>query len=402
MVTNIEVLLVEDSLSDAQLVEAVVGSSSLIRLKLFHAGRFEEALTMLTRQSYDLILLDLHLPDGEGLDLIRQLKQQVPDIPVIVLSGLQDETVAVAAILEGAQDYVTKSDTFSPVRLAQLGTTDVGNLLVRRIQYAIKRAELNKGLETEQGRHALANRDADEALWDWDLKSNRIYFSSRWHALIGTEKNALVNDRSEWISRIHPEDRDRFERALQDYFDQQQIQFYCEYRIQHVEGHYIWVLTTGKALWDQFGMAYRMIGSQTDITARKQEETAAYQKQAIAATVLHTVGAGLLSMQAMLHIYEDRYDEAEPLLQGTLEMRRALLGSDHLDVAASLYNLASLYDNQFRFQEAETLFKESLAIFQAALGADHPHTQKVAVKVTMICRLNQTIGLFKEDVSKGY
>jgi len=105
-------------------------------------------------------------------------------------------------------------------------------------------------------------------------------------------------------------------------------------------------------------------------------------------------------MQAMLHIYEDCYDEAEPLLQGTLEMRKAILGDDHLDVAASLYNLASLYDNQFRFREAEALFKESLDIFQKTLGVEHPHTKRVSIKVTMICRLNQTIGLFNEDYSE--
>ncbi|MEM8503818.1 MAG: response regulator [Cyanobacteria bacterium P01_D01_bin.1] len=401
MDTDIKVLLVEDSLSDAQLVEAVVSSSNLGRPQMFHARRFGEALIMLAQQRYDLVLLDLHLPDGEGLDLIRQLKQRVPETPVVVLTGLQDETVAVAAILEGAQDYVTKSDTFSPTRLSQLGPTDAGNLLVRRIQYAIKRAELTKSLEAEQARYALANRGTDEGIWDWDLKTDRIYFASRWQSLLGIDGNPTSSSLSEWVSQIHPHDRDRFERTLQDYFDQHQQQFYCEYRIQHADGHYIWVLTRGKALWDQFNIAYRMVGSQSDITARKHEEAAAYQRKELVLTVLQTVGAGLLSMQAMLHVYEDRYEEAEPLLKGTLEMRKALLGHEHLDVAASLYNLASLYDNQFRFQEAETLFKQSLAIFQKALGAEHPHAQHVNVKVAMICRLNQTIGLFSDYGDEG-
>ncbi len=143
-----------------------------------------------------------------------------------------------------------------------------------------------------------------------------------------------------------------------------------------------------------------MVGSQSDITARKEKEAAVDQREA-ASVALYTVGAGLLSAQAMLYIYEGRYDEAEPLLQGALVMRKALLGSEHLEVAASLYNLASLYDNQFRFQEAEALFKESLSIFQKVLGSNHPHTQRVEVKVTMICRLSQAVGLFKdpEDIN---
>ena len=397
MGTDIKVLLVEDSLSDAQLVEAVVRSSNLDRPKLSHAKRFREALVMLAQQNYDLVLLDLHLPDGEGLDLIRQLKQHVPGTPIVVLTGLQDEAVAVAAILEGAQDYVAKSDTFSPVRLSQMGPTDVGNLLVRRIQYAIKRAELAKSLETEEARYALTSKVTDEGIWDWDLKNNQIYFSSRWQSLIGASSSSLSSTLDEWVVRIHPQDRDRFERSLQDHLTQHQEQFYCEYRIQHAEGHYVWVLTRGKALRDHRGVAYRMIGSQFDITLRKAEEAAASQRKETALSVLPTIAAGLLSMQAMLHIHEDRCDDAELLLQGVLAMRRTCLGSDHLDVAASLYNLASLYDNQFQFSEAETLFKESLAIFQEKLGVEHPHTQRVEAKVTMICRLNQTMQLLKED-----
>ena len=397
MDTDIKVLLVEDSLSDAQIVKAVVSSSDLYRPKLSHAKRFREALVMLAQQTYDLVLLDLHLPDGEGLDLIRQLKQHVPGIPVVVLTGLQDEAVAAAAILEGAQDYVTKSDTFSQVRLSQMGPTDVGNLLVRRIQYAIKRAELAKSLEAEQARYALTNKATDEGIWDWDLKNNQVYFSSRWQSLLGAGSTPPSSTLDEWIARIHPQDCDRFWQALQDSLTQHQEQFYCEYRIQHADGHYVWILTRGKALRDPCGIAYRMVGSQFDITARKAEEASAAQRKEAALSVLPTVAAGLLSMQAMLHVYEDRYDDAETLLQGVLAMRKTLLGNDHLDVAASLYNLATLYDNQFQFGEAETLFKESLAIFQEKLGVEHPHTQRVEAKVAMICRLNQTIRLLKED-----
>ncbi len=404
MDTGLEVLLIEDSCADAEIVETIISLSDMRKPTLSHATRFGEALMMLAQQSYDLILLDLHLPDGEGLDLIKQLKQQVPETPIAVITGLQDEAVAVSAILEGAQDYFTKSDTFSPSQLSQLGPAQVGNLLVRRIQCAVKRAALTKKLEPKLDQYALNGEEPDEGIWDWDLKNNRIYFSSRWQSLLCVHNTPLGSDFSEWTARIHFEDRDRFERSLQTYLDhrqhQHQHQFYCEYRIQHVEGHYIWVLAKGNAMWDQFGVAYRMVGSQTDITARKSAETAAYQRQELASTVLYTVGAGLLSTQAMLHMHEDRYEEAEPLLEGTLVMRKSLLGSGHLEVATNLYNLASLYDNQFRFQEAEALFRESLAIFKKVLGSDHPHTHRVNVKVTMICRLNQTIGLFNRSLSE--
>lgn len=400
MDTDIKVLLIEDSFSDAQMVKAIIGSSNLGKSDISYAGRFEEALTMLEQKSYDLILLDLHLPDGEGLDLIRQLRQKVPETPVVVLTGIEDETVAVAAILEGAQDYLTKSDAFSLVRPLGLGTTDSGNLLVHRIQHAIKNARLTKSLELEQARYAPAtDGESNEDVWDWDLKNNRIYLSPRWQSLIGICGTPLSIAADEWIARIHLEDRAHFERTLQDYLGHRQQQICCEYRIQHAKGHYIWVLTKGKVLWDQFGKAYRIVGSQSDISTCRDEKETTPKRKELAPTVLYTVGAGLLSMQAMLYVYEDRYDDAESLLKGTLEMRRALLGSEHLDVAASLYNLASLYDNQFRFLEAEVLFKEALAIFQRVLGSEHSHTRRINTKVTMICRLNQTIELLRKDLN---
>jgi len=401
MSSHIEVLLVEDSFSDAKMVEAIVGSSTLAKPILHHAGRFKEALSMLRENAYDLVLLDLHLPDGEGLGLIRQIKQQVPETPVVILTGTQDDTLAVAAIKEGAQDYVLKSDTFSAARLSQLGHTDLGNWLVRRIQYAIKRAELARQLNQQQKidhtRYVLANMANREGIWDWDIQNNSLYFSPCWQSLLGFKNlsadTIASNGLKQWLALIHPQDRARFNSTLQAYLNRQQPQFYCEYRIRQANGDYIWALTKGEALWDSTGVAHRIAGSQTDITSRKQKEEAAYQRRELVPTSLHAVGAGLLSIQANLFILEGDYEAAEPLLQSALALRQALLGQSHPDVGISLYNLAALYDNQFRFTEAEALFKESLQVFEDTLGPNNPHTCKVRAKVDMICRLNQAMQL---------
>lgn len=388
-----EVLLIEDSASDAQMVEAVVGSSSLARPTLHRAARFSEALTMLETHRYDLALLDLHLPDGEGLELIRQLRESVPEMPVVVLAGLQDEAITTAALAEGAQDYVVKSETFSSRALSEVGLTDLGNLLVRRIQYAVKRAELIKQQAANQARDELVGQESNDGIWDWDLGRDRLYLSPRWKSAIGLYSRVIDSSPTVWLSRIHPQDRVRFTQTLQDHLAHRHLQFYCEYRIRHADGYYIWVLAQGKALWDKAGSAYRIAGSQTDITARKAEEEAAYESREQAQTALHTVGAGLLSLQARFCIDEGNYEQAEPLLQCALAIHKSLLGRTHPDVAVSLYNLASLYDNQFRFLEAEALFREALDIFEATLGAKHPHTRRVRDKVSMICRLNQCMGM---------
>ena len=393
MHTNIDVLLVEDNFSDAQMVEAIVGSSNLEQPKLHHVGRFQEALVMLKEKNYDLILLDLHLPDGEGIDLIKQLRQQIPQTPVVVITGLQDDTIAAAALKEGAQDYVAKSETFSPDRLSKMGHTDLGNWLVKRLREAIRRAEFDASYTVTSAKQNASTPQisADQGSWEWDLQENKVYFSPRWQSVLGTQHMPIGNDPEDWLCRIHPEDRPRFDQALHQYLTQKSPQFYCEHRIRHADRSYIWVLTKGTAIRDENGGAHQIVGSQTDITIRKAQEQVAFQKRELAQTVLQSVGAGLLAIQATIHIQAGRYEEAEPLLQGALALRQSLLGEDHPDVAVSLYNLAALYDNQFRFKEAETLFKKSFSLFKKTLGPEHPHTQQVQIKVNMICRLNQAM-----------
>ena len=295
MRSNIDALLVEDNWSDAQLFEAIVNSSELGRPKLHHAERFDEALTVLEANAFDVVLLDLHLPDGQGLDLIKQLKKLAPQTPIIVLTGLQSQTVAVSALQEGAQDYLVKSDTFSPTRLAQLGYVDVGNLLVQRLQYAIERAELTKQLEISQERYALAVQGANDGIWDWDLQNNRVYYSPRWQSLLGLQGDHISDSPDEWLSRIHPHDREHFDRQFQENLACRQQQFHCEYRIRHQDGDYRWVLTRGMALWDKTGVAYRIAGSQTDITARKSLEQDLYQEKELAQITLHSIGDAVIT-----------------------------------------------------------------------------------------------------------
>ncbi len=91
------------------------------------------ALTLLSEGSFGVILLDLSLPDGKGLDTVIRTHAAVPDAPIVVMSGLGDEELAVRALHEGAQDYLVK------------GQVD-GNLLIRAMRYAIERKQAEDAL----------------------------------------------------------------------------------------------------------------------------------------------------------------------------------------------------------------------------------------------------------------
>ena len=134
MKNGIDALLIEDNLVDAQLFEALVSSAEFDQLTLHHTQRFHDALDTIADNCFDIVLLDLSLPDGCGVDLVKQLKERIPQIPIVVLTGLKDESMAVEALQEGAQDYLVKTDTFSPQRLKTLGYVDIGSLLVRALR----------------------------------------------------------------------------------------------------------------------------------------------------------------------------------------------------------------------------------------------------------------------------
>ncbi len=150
------------------------------------------------------------------------------------------------------------------------GDTVGGAVMVLRDISASKRADL--ALRESEERYALAARGANDGLWDWDLRTNRIYYSPRWKAMLGFAEHELGTDPGEWFERVHPDDRERLEIHLQAHFRRLITHFQHEYRIKASDQSYRWMLCRGLAVWDAHGTATRIVGSQTDITDRKRAE----------------------------------------------------------------------------------------------------------------------------------
>jgi signal transduction histidine kinase len=130
------ILLVEDNPGDARLLREALKDVANYRFDLEHVERFSQALERLQREHFDVVLLDLSLPDSQGLDTLAPVRDAAPDVPILVLTGLDDEDVAVRALRVGAQDYLVK------------GQAD-GTSVVRAIRYATER----KAAEEQIQRH---------------------------------------------------------------------------------------------------------------------------------------------------------------------------------------------------------------------------------------------------------
>lgn len=297
--SSVEALLIEDNLSDAQLFEALIQAAAPDAFKLHHKERFKEALLAIESKPFDVVLLDLSLPDGTGIDLVRRLRAISPETAIVVVTGNEDPQIAIAALKEGAQDYLIKSDTFSPARLSQLGPMDIGNWLIKTLRYAIERAELTHQLSISQERYALAVSGANDGIWDWDLVHQKMHYSPRWKSMLGLGAPNEGDSIRDWVTRVHPDDRSTFLQELRSHIKGYGLdlehRLHCEYRILHTDSTYRWVVTRGQALRDRSGRAYRIAGSQTDITHRKQLETELFKEKELAQITLHSIGDAVIT-----------------------------------------------------------------------------------------------------------
>jgi DNA-binding response OmpR family regulator len=125
----IRVLLIEDNVGDCKLILKMFDNSEVAEFELTHTSRLTSGLKLLESGKFDIILLDLGLPDSVGFESFKSTLELHPAIPIIILTGLTNEQTGIQAIKYGAQDYLVKGE-FN------------GKLLVRAIQYAIERKKL--------------------------------------------------------------------------------------------------------------------------------------------------------------------------------------------------------------------------------------------------------------------
>jgi diguanylate cyclase (GGDEF)-like protein/PAS domain S-box-containing protein len=126
-----------------------------------------------------------------------------------------------------------------------------------------------KSLQESEERYALAARGANDGLWDWNLITNEIYFSSRWGHMLGYSEKESWSSPEDWFAHIHAGDRQRVRDEIAAHCAGKTPEFVSEYRMRHKSGGYIWTLSRGIAVRDSSGKALRMAGSQTDITEGK-------------------------------------------------------------------------------------------------------------------------------------
>ena len=109
-------------------------------------------------------------------------------------------------------------------------------------------------------------RSDSEALWDWNLESDRIHFSPRWIALAGCEDHEVGSAPEDWFQRVHPDDEAQLVREIEAARTGDATTFACRYRLRHKDGTYRWMSCRGMVVRDNTGRAIRLTGSHSDVT----------------------------------------------------------------------------------------------------------------------------------------
>jgi PAS domain S-box-containing protein len=260
-VATVRVLLVEDNPGDAQLVEIMLSEAgSSAGFEVAHAGTLGEALGRLAEASFNIILLDLSLPDLSGLETVSRMRKAAPRTPIVVLSGYDDEEVAFEAVQRGAQDYLIK------------GQGD-GELIARTIRYSIERRRAEEELRESEERfrllvegvedYAIFMLDPEGRVASWNEGAERIEGYTT-EEICGEHFSLFYTD--EEVRRGDPEEELQIA-ATKGRFQKEGL------RVRK-DGSSLWADIVITALRDEAGNLRGFSKLIRDITGRKEAEEA--------------------------------------------------------------------------------------------------------------------------------
>jgi diguanylate cyclase (GGDEF)-like protein len=250
--TLYRVMLVEDNPGDARLVREALAEHPAFSFQIVHFMRIEQALGFLERDAVDVVLLDYQLPDASDLDGLTRIIAAAPNLPVVMLTGMNDEATGLGMVQHGAQDYLVKG-------------TVTGAMLVRTIRHAIERKSMSDRVRDSEERFTLAAAGSGDGFWDWQIVSDHLILSRGAKTILRLPQDVPDENMVAFSRHIHLDDIGRFRDAMASHLKGETPDFRQQARIMDPNDQSRWVLVRGLAVFDAKGQARRMAGSITDL-----------------------------------------------------------------------------------------------------------------------------------------
>jgi two-component system, sensor histidine kinase and response regulator len=250
---QIRVLLIEDDPDDILLVKESLAEVSLGKVKLEYTGRLSRGLIELSSHPYDVVLLDLNLPDSRGLETLKTVIKSYPKVPVVVLSGLADDVTTIEAVRRGAQDYLVKGEISGP-------------MLVRVLRYAIERKQAEAVLRESEARYRALVETTPNGITLTDLDGKLVLCNQQTAALHGYDNPEEMIGINVY-DLVVPADRQLASLNTQKTLNEGRV-MNVEYSLVRKDGSHFPAEISAVLLRDAVGAPAGFIGTTRDTTER--------------------------------------------------------------------------------------------------------------------------------------
>jgi diguanylate cyclase (GGDEF)-like protein/PAS domain S-box-containing protein len=274
----LHVLLVEDNPDDAGLIEGALSHGGANTFAIEPAVSLADALALLGKGRFDIILLDLGLPDAQGLTVFEQVSRAAPNALILVLCAERDEETARQAVQNGADDFLIK-------------TPADARWLLRTLNYLMERNAARLALTLSEARFRAMSDASPLGIFVSDLAGECVYTNEAYHTISGLTLEQTLG--TKWSTAIHPDDR---QRVLGEWQDAAlgKARFKSEARFLRPDGSIVWTRMNAAAMLD--GRQSRgHVQIVEDISERKAAEDALFEEKERAQVTLNSIGDAVLT-----------------------------------------------------------------------------------------------------------
>jgi PAS domain S-box-containing protein len=297
----ISLLIIEDNPGDARLIREMLSDTGTA-FDVTTVERLGDALVLLHQRSFDTLLLDLNLPDSQGLETLNKVFARVPETPIIVLTGIDDETIGVRAISEGGQDYLVKG-RFDPA------------LLVRAIQYACERKKTEKALQASERRYKSLFDTTMDGIYQSDAEARMVMINRAGAEMLGHRSPDEMIGKNVAQYWEDPAEREAFVAELKR---GKSVRAY-PIRGKNVRGETVYLETSSHVLEDEKGRFLGIEGILRNVTEHRRLEEQYRQAQKmeaigqLAGGVAHDFNNILSAIIGYAHLTLMKMGEDDPL-----------------------------------------------------------------------------------------
>jgi len=256
--SRLKVLLVEDNLGDFRLIQEMFKESGA-NVELKWAKQLSTGLANLKEESFDGLLVDLGLSDSQGIDTFKKIHDQAPQIPIVVITGLADDGLAMRAVGEGAQDYLIKGQTDS-------------HLLIRAIRHAIERKRAEEALRESEEKYRTILENIEEGYFEVDIAGNFTFFNDSLSRLLGYSRDEMMGMNNRQYT--DEENAPKLYRAFNQVYSTGEPTKGFDWEVIRKDGAKRYVETSVSSIKNSSGQPIGFRGIVRDITERKRAEEA--------------------------------------------------------------------------------------------------------------------------------